>query len=175
MQLEEPPSEKRLTRIVCRNLQSAYRQAMDDECPKTVVFIEKHGLRYERGRELDAKIEKGGKEKGETANARVSAVNEEKQTNSKASSVAKKPAAQQNSAATIPVTTQVAAATPTVGPGTGGSAGACYVCNEIGHRARDCPRTRATDVSSSVIVHSNARNLRQHGSRHREGIRSAEE
>ncbi|CAB0039768.1 unnamed protein product [Trichogramma brassicae] len=77
MQLEDPPTEKKLAWMVWRNLRAAYRLVLNDECPNSIDTIESHGLKYERGRALDAKIEKSGKDRtahADTKGAKVGAL-----------------------------------------------------------------------------------------------------
>ncbi|CAB0035620.1 unnamed protein product [Trichogramma brassicae] len=70
MQLEDPPTEKKLARMVWRNLRAAYRLVLNDECPNSIDTIESRGLKYERVRALDAKIEKSGKDRAAHADTK---------------------------------------------------------------------------------------------------------
>ena len=44
----------------------------------------------------------------------------------------------------------------------------CYVCKELGHRARDCPKKHQRDISSSVGNAPPAQRLTQQQSQRRE-------
>ncbi|KAL7304008.1 hypothetical protein TKK_0000560 [Trichogramma kaykai] len=77
MQLDDAMTEKKLARMVWRNLRPAYRLVLNDECPNSIDEIESRGLRYERGRALDAKIDKSVKDRAahaETKSAKVGAL-----------------------------------------------------------------------------------------------------
>ncbi|CAB0031218.1 unnamed protein product [Trichogramma brassicae] len=165
MQLEDPPTEKKLVRMVWRNLRAAYRLVLNDECPNSIDTIESRGSRYERGRALDAKIEKSGKERAahaDTKGAKVGALaveatnssapsgNASKQRNSRngKKNASAKPNANANVSANntpsaiadAPAAQQTTSSQPR--GAAGGFIGACYTCDQTGHRASRCPRTK---------------------------------
>uniref|UniRef100_A0ABD2XHD8 CCHC-type domain-containing protein n=1 Tax=Trichogramma kaykai TaxID=54128 RepID=A0ABD2XHD8_9HYME len=169
MQLDDPPTEKKLARMVWRNLRPAYRLVLNDECPSSIDTIENRGLKYERGRAFDAKIEKSGKDRAayaETKSAKVGAlavestntnassgnVSGKKNSNGGKKSANDKPNANANANANAsssaktsanadaPAAQQTTSSQPT--GAAGGFIGACYGCGETGHRASRCPHTK---------------------------------